>query len=1062
MNNKLLLSRSVTKIAIVLVAVVAILVTLAFTAPQRAFADDNSETNVDLTENAKEPSPGDLSLEAPSIAPDGDSEDSAPVDGVVAPGNEELDSAPNVSGAEPTEPQVGEDRAPNAQHRGESRQARQRDFNTWKTSLENGPLVTMIRQEDRNKMSQVLMRHTIAQDSVISGPLDAKVEFQNGFDITGLDGTAELRVIDPNGREVRTISGNPNSNRIPAVDGTHGNGWGGVRFHFDGDITVAEGTMLEVDMVFHGRGKDKVRRQNPNFQGPLGPGSLNYQAQQKNRFSHPGQMLASCTRSLSGFTRSDLKGFRIVPNSNFSGEIKRVVNARFVINGRLGNPISEPLNAGITGLQIDGTFSAPVAQQSTILCVVFEVDADKRIDPNNVSADFMMALDYAVLADAPDYVVNDTVIEAPRDWDRPQRRNPELPKQCGLNIAVVMDASNSIFPNGVQAMTDSARAVVNRLEGTGSSVGIYNFASEAPRFQDAQVSSQSTNEPAGLERLNRAIDAYRTHMANISRQEGHESRRGGSTNWEASLKQIRQYNRENPSRKYDVVYFVTDGYPTVSDAEPGAGGEERSGGIVHVTDVNRARQVADDIKQQGTFIQPLLVGLASDHSEVVAKDSTVQGMSVAQRYLNGRGKVPGHIINTWQRQDVGVDDNRLLESLKFALDSGQADITRFDRSMVIGDGFGDVLASPHDPQPKPDKSRPVVDGKVVLDQRDWNSWAAGVKNPQEIGNIIGDNNAVVAEGFNDLELALSRLALASCGGSVTLTKELIDANGQPIQDASVAGWEFSAHTPEGSFLLADDRRVATTSASTDDEGHVRFQLETDKPDQHVAVNLTETQRPGFELAKLGNADDSPHAQCSVQHLETGITEQLRVQNLVNGFNVQASAGQVITCRVVNRKLPDEMRFKISKLDFETQQPIDGAKFQVFAANDQGQPDWNRGPVWDTDNQSAQTMNPGEYYLVETQAPQGYSLLPQPVYFELAQNERGTYLSAAAPFIVNTRIDQEQDAQGRPVYTAVMELANVLKGDLPLTGGRGIWGFALAGIIILAMGAYFVQRRRVEA
>ncbi|MDK8666609.1 SpaA isopeptide-forming pilin-related protein [Corynebacterium propinquum] len=153
-----------------------------------------------------------------------------------------------------------------------------------------------------------------------------------------------------------------------------------------------------------------------------------------------------------------------------------------------------------------------------------------------------------------------------------------------------------------------------------------------------------------------------------------------------------------------------------------------------------------------------------------------------------------------------------------------------------------------------------------------------------------------------------------------------------------------------------------------------------------------------------------------------------------------------------------MRFKISKLDFETQQPIDGAKFQVFAANDQGQPNWERGPIWDTDNQSTQTMNPGEYYLVETQAPQGYSLLPQPVYFELAQNERGTYLSAAAPFIVNTRIDQEQDAQGRPVYVAVMELANVLKGDLPLTGGRGIWGFTLVGLILLAMGAYFVQRR----
>lgn len=99
---------------------------MTFTAPQLAFADDNSESNVDLTENAEETSPRDLSLEAPSIAPDGDSEDSASVDSIAAFGNEELDSVPNNSGAETTEPQLGEDRAPNAQQRGEIRQSRQR------------------------------------------------------------------------------------------------------------------------------------------------------------------------------------------------------------------------------------------------------------------------------------------------------------------------------------------------------------------------------------------------------------------------------------------------------------------------------------------------------------------------------------------------------------------------------------------------------------------------------------------------------------------------------------------------------------------------------------------------------------------------------------------------------------------------------------------------------------------------------------------------------------------------------------------------------------------------
>lgn len=304
------------KIAIVLVAVVAILVTLTFTAPHRAFADDNYEPNVDLTENAKEPSPDDSTLEAPGNAPDGDFEELAPVDGVVAPGNEDPDSAPNNSGAETVEIPLGEDRAPYAQQPGESRQARQRDFNTWQTNLENGPLVTMIRQadrKDRKQESQVSMGHTITKDTVVSGPLEAKVEFQNGFDVTGGHGAAELRIYDPNGREIRTVQGNPNSDRIPAVASTSGNGWGGLLFRFDGEITVSAGYTFEVDMVFHGRNKDHARRQNPGFQGPLGPGQLKYNARPQSRFAHPGQRLASCTRSLSGFSRTDLNGFPHCP-----------------------------------------------------------------------------------------------------------------------------------------------------------------------------------------------------------------------------------------------------------------------------------------------------------------------------------------------------------------------------------------------------------------------------------------------------------------------------------------------------------------------------------------------------------------------------------------------------------------------------------------------------------------------------------------------------------------------------------------------------------------------------
>lgn len=1069
MNNKLLLSRSVAKIAIVLVAVVAILVTLTFTAPYRAFADDNYQPNVDPTENAEVPGSDDSTSETSSNVSDGDSEDPAPVDGVVVPGNDDADSASNDSGAETVEIPLGEDRAPSPQQRGESRQARQRGFETWQTNLENGPLVTRIRQQkpqrqDPKEESQVFMRHTITKDTVVSGPLEAKVQFQNGFDVTGLHGAAELRIYDPNGREIRTVQGNPNSDRIPAVDNTGGNGWGGLLFRFDGEIAVSAGSTFEVDMVFHGRGKNNVRRQNPNFQGPLGPGVLNYKS--TSTYKHRDQSVIVCGQVLD---RNSVTGFKIYPSKDFTGEIREIKAVGVLVSGSL-QKVNNEIESEFNGLNSNSLFLKPVDRKGTHMCIQVRLDADEQINTARVNEYLQVSFQHEFFPNAPNSAFEDIVKDPKHDWDKPKQKNPLHSQQrCGLNIAIVLDASNSMMIDGgelvrkvnrlkgVINMKDAADRVIDNLSGTGSSVGIYNFASQAPRkapgFMEAQVSSHRLATEADVKFLKAKTQEYVNAMNHEILLGSREHSGTGSTNWEAALKQIRDYNAENPTNIYDAVYFVTDGLPTVSDSPKPGGGEVGAGGVVHVTDVSRARDVADELKSQGTLVQPILVNLPRSTKRVVAKDSSVAYDRV-ETYYELHRKVPGHVYYTYFREG-GEKENLTETQLESEIEKQYVDIYQGGRKIWRGYGMGDVLAAKRIPQPIPDRSR------GTLAQEDLVSWAAGLRSPMEIGNSIGDNNAVVLEDLAELEITLSKLALASCGGSVTLTKELIDANGQPIQDASVAGWEFKAHTPEGSFLLVDERRVPTTTASTGDDGHVRFQLETDTPDQHVAVDLTETQRPGFELAKLGDAEDSPHAQCSVQHLDSGTTELLPVQNLVSGFNVQASAGQVITCRVVNRKLPDEMRFKISKLDFETQQPIDGAKFQVFAANDQGQPNWERGPIWDTDNQSTQTMNPGEYYLVETQAPQGYSLLPQPVYFELAQNERGTYLSAAAPFIVNTRIDQEQDAQGRPVYVAVMELANVLKGDLPLTGGRGIWGFALAGFIILAMGAYFVQRQRVD-
>lgn len=184
-----------------------------------------------------------------------------------------------------------------------------------------------------------------------------------------------------------------------------------------------------------------------------------------------------------------------------------------------------------------------------------------------------------------------------------------------------------------------------------------------------------------------------------------------------------------------------------------------------------------------------------------------------------------------------------------------------------------------------------------------------------------------------------------------------------------------------------------------------------------------------------------------------------------------------------------------------------------------QPDWDKR-VWSSDQAETTMLSPGVYYVVEEQAPQpaasvhspqhdpgtvdvaaglqqgaermlsvvqpqllmrsagalqrgtpqtarptlqaqgdaqGYSLLPGPIRFELTYGEGNNDgfginvpSSAEAPFVLSARVED-----GR----AIMDIGNITRGEMPLTGGRGIWGFVVAGLLLLAVGGFAAQRRR---
>lgn len=93
----------------------------------------------------------------------------------------------------------------------------------------------------------------------------------------------------------------------------------------------------------------------------------------------------------------------------------------------------------------------------------------------------------------------------------------------------------------------------------------------------------------------------------------------------------------------------------------------------------------------------------------------------------------------------------------------------------------------------------------------------------------------------------------------------------------------------------------------------------------------------------------------------------------------------------------------------------------------------------------------DYFLVETRAPEGFSLLTEPIRFKIVK-ENGI----AKVVLVNSSVVAE--AGKGEGSLAVMTVANIRQGNLPETGGMGIQLPALLGGALVAAGAFLGRRR----
>lgn len=136
-----------------------------------------------------------------------------------------------------------------------------------------------------------------------------------------------------------------------------------------------------------------------------------------------------------------------------------------------------------------------------------------------------------------------------------RRTNPPFPGECGLDIALVMDLSNSIDADELVEMKTAARGFVTALQGTPSSVAGFTFATEAPAGGNGDLALTDVSGVSGADQVRAWIDA-RTEPGDSA----------GGTNWDAALRQVVPSAAEP-----DVVVLLTDGNPTFSGDPQNAG-----------------------------------------------------------------------------------------------------------------------------------------------------------------------------------------------------------------------------------------------------------------------------------------------------------------------------------------------------------------------------------------------------------------------------------------------------------------------------------------------------------
>lgn len=236
------------------------------------------------------------------------------------------------------------------------------------------------------------------------------------------------------------------------------------------------------------------------------------------------------------------------------------------------------------------------------------------------------------------------------------RDNPAMPERCGLNVALVVDLSGSMGSQGLKTIKGVVNSVASRLQGTDTNLGLFNFAENSPAKRNGSNLSSpvSVSTQSGQAAIKKWVDGLAIPT----------EREGQATNWQEALYRVAQYNEQNPSNQYDVVYMITDGNPTVrkddafGNTNAGGGFLTPDGAATEFRDIEGAIGAANMVKAQGTRI--VAVGIPSRWTGVITNrndqlavsDENLKSISGGRGYRGGERNLRAADFAQFERSDV--------------------------------------------------------------------------------------------------------------------------------------------------------------------------------------------------------------------------------------------------------------------------------------------------------------------------------------------------------------------------------------------------------------------------